>query len=179
MNNPANFRMGQPSCHGRTGMTQHRAVVYSADIKDLWAGGFATYEHPALWIEHREEAPLPIDSLRIRPVRLGICGTDLHLMEVTDRELVRCTSPFSIPSQGRIIGHEGVAIVEEIGAGVRGFQVGDYVCSESIQTCGYCKHAGKGNSISAIALCCSAYKSMDCLQSKPSWLRDYCIRSTT
>jgi 2-desacetyl-2-hydroxyethyl bacteriochlorophyllide A dehydrogenase len=134
----------EPSPSRLMRMSQYQAVVYSAQVERQGHGSSALYSQPAIRIENREEAPLPSDFVRIRPLRLGICGTDLHLMDVTDRGLVRCTSPFSIPSQGRIIGHEGVAIVEEIGTGVRGFKVGDYVCSESIETCGYCKPCRQG-----------------------------------
>jgi 2-desacetyl-2-hydroxyethyl bacteriochlorophyllide A dehydrogenase len=132
------------SSERHAGKSQYQAVVYSAQSKKNVPRSTERYDQPAVWIENREEAPLSFECVRIRPLRLGICGTDLHLMEVTDRGLVRCTSPFSIPSEGRIIGHEAVAIVEEIGTGVRGFQVGDYVCSESIETCGHCKPCRQG-----------------------------------
>ena len=52
---------------------------------------------------------------------------------------MRCTNPRSIPAEGMVIGHEGVSLVEEVGEGVSGLQVGDIVCSESIQTCGVCR----------------------------------------
>jgi 2-desacetyl-2-hydroxyethyl bacteriochlorophyllide A dehydrogenase len=143
-------RLDESSLEKLARKSEHRALVYSAVPKELeprtasMSRSACMYVQPSIRIEEREELPLDFDSVRIRPLRLGICGTDLHLMEITDRGLVRCTSPFSIPPQGRVIGHEGVAVVEEIGSGVKGFQVGDYVCSESIQTCGHCRPCRQG-----------------------------------
>ena len=45
---------------------------------------------------------------------------------------------------GTILGHEGVGIVEEIGAGVRNLQVGDRVVVPSTIGCGYCSYCRDG-----------------------------------
>lgn len=83
-----------------------------------------------------EEKPKPAlqaqtDAI-VRVTKTTICGTDLHILkgdvpEVTD---------------GRILGHEGVGIIEDVGNGVTNFKVGDHVlisCITSCGKCGYCK----------------------------------------
>src|SRR5262245_19439862 len=63
----------------------------------------------------------------IRVTLTTICGTDLHI--------VRGGYPV-IP--GLIIGHEPVGVIEELGPGVTGFQVGDRVLVGAITPCGQC-----------------------------------------
>jgi threonine dehydrogenase-like Zn-dependent dehydrogenase len=60
------------------------------------------------------------DSVLIRPIEVGICGTD--------RELVRCQ--YGTPPQGLdylVLGHEMLGEVVEVGSGVEGFRAGDLV----------------------------------------------------
>lgn len=82
--------------------------------------------------------------VRLKMLRVGVCGTDLHLMETRPDGVIRCTSPIWIPPQGRIVGHEGVGEIHEIGHGVENVSVGDLVCCESVQTCGSCRECRKG-----------------------------------
>ncbi len=56
-----------------------------------------------------------------------ICGTDLHI--------VRGEYPVE---PGRIIGHEPVGVIEELGVGVTGYAVGDRVLIGAITPCGQC-----------------------------------------
>jgi alcohol dehydrogenase len=70
----------------------------------------------------------------VKIINTTICGTDLHILkgdvpEVTD---------------GRILGHEGVGVIEEIGNAVTGFKKGDHVIISCITSCGkcvYCKRS--------------------------------------
>jgi len=64
----------------------------------------------------------------IRVTLTTICGTDLHI--------VRGEYPVK---PGLIIGHEPVGVIEELGAGVRGYQVGDRVLVGAITPCGQCR----------------------------------------
>jgi len=57
-----------------------------------------------------------------------ICGTDLHV--------VRGKYPVK---PGLVIGHEPVGVIEELGAGVTGYQVGDRVLVGAITPCGQCR----------------------------------------
>lgn len=128
-----------------------RGLVYAADLSaDLSptsapARLIPRFRNPRLWMESRPLPPLRGDMLRLRMLRVGICGTDLHLLEQDAEGLVRCTSPLSIPENGRIIGHEGVGVVEAIGPDVTSFHVGEVVSCESIVTCGVCKSCRRGH----------------------------------
>ena len=61
----------------------------------------------------------------IRVTLTTICGTDLHI--------VRGEYPVK---PGLVIGHEPVGVIEELGAGVTGYQVGDRVLVGAITPCG-------------------------------------------
>ena len=85
-----------------------------------------------------EEQPKPVikeptDAI-VKILKTTLCGTDLHIMkgdlpEVTD---------------GRILGHEGVGIIEEVGNAVGNFKVGDHVIISCITSCGKCDYCKKG-----------------------------------
>ena len=59
-----------------------------------------------------------------------ICGTDLHILK---GDLPTC-------EPGRILGHEGVGVVDEVGAGVTAFKAGDRVIVSCISFCGICEY---------------------------------------
>lgn len=46
--------------------------------------------------------------------------------------------------QGRILGHENLGEVVEIGSGVERIKVGDYVCLPFNVGCGFCENCEKG-----------------------------------
>ncbi|MDQ3654986.1 MAG: alcohol dehydrogenase catalytic domain-containing protein, partial [Chloroflexota bacterium] len=64
----------------------------------------------------------------IRVTSSGICGSDLHLYEVL--------TPFM--TEGDILGHEPMGIVEEVGSGVTNLQKGDRVVIPFQISCGTC-----------------------------------------
>ena len=98
-----------------------KALVYHGPGKKSW-----------------EEKPNPVlqqptDAI-VRIYKTTICGTDLHILkgdvpEVTD---------------GRILGHEGIGIIEEVGSAVTTFQKGDKVLISCITSCGKCSYCRKG-----------------------------------
>jgi alcohol dehydrogenase len=63
-----------------------------------------------------------------------ICGTDLHTLKG------------DVPSvaEGRILGHEGLGVVETVGSAVTSFVVGDRVLISCITSCGKCEYCRKG-----------------------------------
>lgn len=63
----------------------------------------------------------------VRVTLTTICGTDLHI--------VRGEYPVE---PGRIIGHEPVGVIEELGPGVTGYSIGDRVLVGAITPCGQC-----------------------------------------
>ncbi len=70
----------------------------------------------------------------IRVTLTTICGTDLHI--------VRGEYPIKA---GLVIGHEPVGVIEELGAGVTGYQIGDRVLVGAITPCGQCRACLSGN----------------------------------
>ncbi|MBA2377402.1 MAG: glutathione-dependent formaldehyde dehydrogenase [Rubrobacter sp.] len=75
----------------------------------------------------------PNDAI-VRLTASAICGTDLHMIRGT----------FSGMIPGTILGHEGVGIVEEIGANVRNLKIGDRVVIPSTIGCGSCSYCRTG-----------------------------------
>ena len=97
------------------------ALVYHGPSKKSWE------EKPKPSIQHSADAI-------VRITKTTICGTDLHILkgdvpEVTD---------------GRILGHEGVGIIEETGTAVTNFKKGDHVIISCITSCGKCDYCRRG-----------------------------------
>jgi alcohol dehydrogenase len=85
-----------------------------------------------------EERPMPViaapgDAI-VKLSRTTICGTDLHILK---GDVASC-------KPGRILGHEGVGTVTQIGAAVSGFGVGDRVLISCISSCGKCANCRRG-----------------------------------
>ena len=70
----------------------------------------------------------------MRIEKTTICGTDLHILK----------GDVPTVTDGRILGHEGVGVVEEVGAGVSNFKKGDRVLISCITSCGKCDACKKG-----------------------------------
>jgi len=79
-------------------------------------------------VEEVEKPRAGVGEAVIRVTLTTICGTDLHI--------VRGEYPVR---PGLIIGHEPVGVIEELGAGVIGYQVGDRVLAGAITPCGQCR----------------------------------------
>ncbi|MDG1486722.1 MAG: S-(hydroxymethyl)glutathione dehydrogenase/class III alcohol dehydrogenase [SAR324 cluster bacterium] len=80
----------------------------------------------------------------IRNVATGVCHTDAFTLSGDDPEGI-------FPS---ILGHEGGAVVEEIGSGVNSVKVGDHVIPLYVPECGECRFckSGKTNLCQSIRL---------------------------
>jgi alcohol dehydrogenase len=70
----------------------------------------------------------------VRVVKTTICGSDLHILK---GDVATC-------APGRILGHEGVGTISEIGSGVTQFKAGDHVIISCISSCGKCENCRKG-----------------------------------
>ncbi|MDC8785331.1 zinc-dependent alcohol dehydrogenase family protein [Roseateles koreensis] len=70
----------------------------------------------------------------VRVLHTTICGTDLHIL--------KGDVPTCLP--GTILGHEGVGVVESVGAGVTAFKPGDKVLISCISSCGKCEFCRRG-----------------------------------
>lgn len=62
-----------------------------------------------------------------------ICGTDLHILK---GDVPTC-------QPGRILGHEGVGVIDQVGPGVTAFKPGDRVLISCISACGKCEYCRK------------------------------------
>jgi alcohol dehydrogenase len=98
-----------------------KALVYDGPGKKSWK------ECP------RPSIQQPGDAV-VRMVKTTICGTDLHILKGDTPEV----------AHGRILGHEGVGIIEEVGSGVSNFKKGDHVLISCITSCGKCDYCKKG-----------------------------------
>jgi alcohol dehydrogenase len=74
----------------------------------------------------------PTDAI-VRVLRTTICGTDLHILKGDLPEV----------KEGRILGHEGIGIVEEVGTAVANFKKGDRVIISCVTSCGKCLNCKK------------------------------------
>jgi alcohol dehydrogenase len=84
-----------------------------------------------------EEVPRPQagpGEAVIRVTMTTICGTDLHIVR----------GEYAV-KPGLIIGHEPVGVIEELGAGVTGYSIGDRVLVGAITPCGQCNACLSGN----------------------------------
>jgi len=75
----------------------------------------------------------PGDAI-VRVTHTTICGTDLHILK---GDVPTCTP-------GRILGHEGVGIVDTVGAAVSTFKPGDHVLISCVTACGRCDYCRRG-----------------------------------
>ena len=69
----------------------------------------------------------------VRITTTTICGTDLHILK----------GDVPTVAKGRILGHEGVGVVAEVGASVSNFHAGDKVLISLISACGRCHFCRK------------------------------------
>ena len=74
--------------------------------------------------------PGPLEVV-VRVKATSLCGTDAHIYNWDEWASQRIQVP-------RIIGHEMCGEVVEVGAGVSGVKLGDFVAAESHLTCGTC-----------------------------------------
>ena len=79
------------------------------------------------------EIMVPTDAI-VKLARTTICGTDLHILK---GDVPTC-------APGRILGHEGVGVIEKTGPGVTVFHSGDRVLISCISACGRCEYCRRG-----------------------------------
>lgn len=84
-----------------------------------------------------ENRPKPeivdVSDAIVRVTKTTICGTDLHILK---GDVATC-------KPGRILGHEGVGVIESVGSGVSAFKQGDRVLISCITACGKCEYCRK------------------------------------
>src|SRR5262249_1406397 len=85
-------------------------------------------------VEEVERPHAGVGEAVIRVNLTTICGTDIHIL--------RGEYPVK---PGLIIGHEAVGVIEELGAGVTGYKIGERVLVGAITPCGQCRACLSGN----------------------------------
>lgn len=85
-----------------------------------------------------EDKPKPIlenptDAV-VRITHTTICGTDLHILK----------GDVPAVEAGRILGHEGLGVVEQVGSGLSNIKVGDKVLISCVTSCGRCDYCKRG-----------------------------------
>ena len=90
-----------------------------------------------LWLEEVPEPEFGINDVKVRVLRTGICGTDLHIYEWDDW----AQSTIRVPM---VIGHEFVGEIVAVGSNVSDFHVGELVSGEGHVVCGRCRNCLAG-----------------------------------
>lgn len=99
-----------------------RALVYGGPGQRSWT------EVPDPRIQDPRDVVIRVDAVTI-------CGTDLHILGGDVPEV----------TPGRVLGHEAVGTVVEVGAGVSGLAVDDRVLASCISACGVCRFCRAGS----------------------------------
>ena len=105
-----------------------KALVYEGPGKKAWK------DVPDATITADTDAVVRVEATTI-------CGTDLHIMKGDVPEV----------TPGRILGHEAVGTITEIGSAVKTLAVGDRVLVSCITACGHCEFCRKAATASASA----------------------------
>ena len=98
-----------------------KALVYHGPGEKSWS------DMPEPQIQRPTDAIVRIDTTTI-------CGTDLHILKGD----VPAVTP------GRILGHEGVGTITDVGSDVTRFAAGDKVIISCIKSCGRCSFCQQG-----------------------------------
>ena len=98
------------------------AVVYHGPGSKAWE------EVPKPTLQDDTDAIVKVDAVTI-------CGTDLHILK----------GDVPAVTDGRILGHEAVGTVEEVGSAVKNVRPGDKVLVSCITACGACRYCRVGS----------------------------------
>jgi len=98
-----------------------KALVYHGPGQKSWE------EVPAAAIREPTDVVVRVDTTTI-------CGTDLHILQ----------GDVAAVTDGRILGHEAVGTVTEVGEAVKGYAAGDRVLVPAITRCGRCEYCDRG-----------------------------------
>jgi alcohol dehydrogenase len=94
-----------------------KALVYHGPGRKAWE------DVPDATIQEATDVVVKVDTTTI-------CGTDLHILQ----------GDVAAVTEGRILGHEAVGTVTEVGDAIKGLQVGDRVLVPAVTKCGRCEY---------------------------------------
>jgi alcohol dehydrogenase len=86
------------------------------------------------WEEVSKPTILEDGDAIVRVDAVTICGTDLHILK----------GDVPTVTEGRVLGHEAVGTIEEVGSGVKSLKRGDRVLVSCISACGTCRFCREG-----------------------------------
>jgi len=86
------------------------------------------------WEDKQKPKIIDATDVVVRVTTTTICGTDLHILK----------GDLPAVTDGRILGHEGVGVIDEVGANVVSFHKGDKVLISCVTSCGRCSFCRKG-----------------------------------
>jgi alcohol dehydrogenase len=109
-----------------------KAQPLRTDPESMYALVYQGPGKPAWELHPRPTIQGPYDAI-VRVTTSTICGTDLHILK----------GDLPAVTEGRILGHEAVGVVEEVGASVSAFQKGDKVIVSCVTSCGKCDFCRK------------------------------------
>ncbi len=98
-----------------------KALVYNGPGEISWT------DVPDPVIQH------PTDVI-VKMQATTICGTDLHILKGDTPEV----------ANGRVLGHEGIGTIVEVGSGITQLTVGDRVILSCVSACGSCANCHQG-----------------------------------
>jgi alcohol dehydrogenase len=98
-----------------------KALVYHGPGEKAWQ------DVPDARIREATDAVVRVDTTTI-------CGTDLHILQ----------GDVPAVTEGRVLGHEAVGTVTEVGGAVEGVRAGDRVLVPAVTRCGRCSYCRRG-----------------------------------
>jgi alcohol dehydrogenase len=101
--------------------TNMKAMVFAGPGRKSWM------DVPDPAIQNPGDAIVKVDTTTI-------CGTDLHILK----------GDVPAVQEGRVLGHEGVGTVTEVGSSVTSLKPGDRVLISCIKSCGHCANCKSG-----------------------------------
>ncbi|KRE82100.1 zinc-dependent alcohol dehydrogenase family protein [Arthrobacter sp. Soil763] len=98
-----------------------KALVYGGPGQKSWT------DVPDPTIQNPSDVIVKVDTTTI-------CGTDLHILK----------GDVPAVAKGRILGHEGVGTITDVGSSVTALKAGDRVIISCIKSCGHCANCRTG-----------------------------------
>lgn len=96
------------------------------------------FPEKGLWMEEVPEPITGYNDVKIKIRKTAICGTDLHIFNWDAWSQKTIQTP-------RVIGHEYVGEIVEVGENVRNWKIGEIVSGEGHIVCGHCRNCLAGN----------------------------------
>jgi threonine dehydrogenase-like Zn-dependent dehydrogenase len=118
----------------------YRFSEHELATKSTYNGNQAFYNPQLRMIDIPVPTPGP-GYVLVKAKATGVCGSDVHMYQRDAANYTAYPGHCKFPV---VLGHEWSGQVVDVGAGVRGFKVGDLVAVEEMQWCGECTACRSG-----------------------------------